>query len=131
MVKKFILVLVILLSLGCSKKVKEEYDDKDITVNIIDGTLNENGLILSVINNSDNDILLKPGFDVEKDVNGKFEKISKNKKCSSGIGYGIEKNNSMNVKVDWSCEYGKLESGKYHLIKFLENDEYLVIDFQL
>lgn len=131
MVKKFILVLVILLSLGCSKEVKEEYENKDITVNIIDGTLNENGLILNVINNSDNDILLKPGFDVEKDVNGKFEKISKNKKCSSAIGYGIEKNNSMNVKVDWSCEYGKLESGKYHLIKFLENDEYLVIDFQL
>ena len=131
MVKKFILVLVILLFLGCSKEVKEEYENKDITVNIIDGTLNENGLILSVINNSDYDILLKPGFDVEKDIDGKFEKISKNKKCSSGIGYGIEKNNSMNVKVDWSCEYGKLESGKYHLIKFLENDEYLVIDFQL
>ena len=37
----------------------------------------------------------------------------------------------MNVKVNWTCEYGKLDSGKYHLIKYLENDEYLVIDFEL
>ncbi len=131
MVKKFIIVLVILFTLGCSKEMKEEYKDESIKVNIVDGTLNENGLTLDVINNSENDILLKPGFDVEKNNDGKFEKISKNKKCSSGIGYGIEKNNSMNVKVNWTCEYGKLDSGKYHLIKYLENDEYLVIDFEL
>ena len=131
MVKKFIIVLVIIFTLGCSKEMKEEYKDESIKVNIVDGTLNENGLTLDVINNSENDILLKPGFDVEKNNDGKFEKISKNKKCSSGIGYGIEKNNSMNVKVNWTCEYGKLDSGKYHLIKYLENDEYLVIDFQL
>lgn len=131
MVKKFIMVLVIVFTLGCSKEMKEEYKDESIKVNIIDGTLNENGLTLDVINNSENDILLKPGFDVEKNNDGKFERISKNKKCSSGIGYGIEKNNSMNVKVNWTCEYGKLDSGKYHLIKYLENDEYLVIDFEL
>lgn len=131
MVKKFIIVLVIIFTLGCSKEMKEEYKDESIKVNIVDGTLNENGLTLDVINNSENDILLKPGFDVEKNNDGKFEKISKNKKCSSGIGYGIEKNNSMNVKVNWTCEYGKLDSGKYHLIKYLENDEYLVIDFEL
>ena len=131
MVKKFIIVLVILFTLGCSKEMKEEYKDESIKVNIVDGTLNENGLTLDVINNSENDILLKPGFDVEKNNDGKFEKISKNKECSSGIGYGIEKNNSMNVKVNWTCEYGKLDSGKYHLIKYLENDEYLVIDFEL
>ena len=131
MVKKFIIVLVIIFTLGCSKEMKEEYKDESIKVNIVDGTLNENGLTLDVINNSENDILLKPGFDVEKNNDGKFERISKNKKCSSGIGYGIEKNNSMNVKVNWTCEYGKLDSGKYHLIKYLENDEYLVIDFEL
>lgn len=131
MVKKFIIVLVIIFTLGCSKEMKEEYKDESIKVNIIDGTLNENGLTLDVINNSENDILLKPGFDVEKNNDGKFERISKNKKCSSGIGYGIEKNNSMNVKVNWTCEYGKLDSGKYHLIKYIENDEYLVIDFEL
>ena len=131
MVKKFIIVLVILFTLGCSKEMKEEYKDESIKVNIVDGTLNENGLTLDVINNSENDILLKPGFDVEKNNDGKFEKISKKKKCYSGIGYGIEKNNSMNVKVNWTCEYGKLDSGKYHLIKYLENDEYLVIDFEL
>lgn len=131
MVKKFIIVLVIIFTLGCSKEMKEEYKDESIKVNIVDGTLNENGLTLDVINNSENDILLKPGFDVEKNNDGKFEKISKNKKCSSGIGYGIEKNNSMNVKVNWTCEYGKLDSGKYHLIKYLENDEYLVFDFEL
>ncbi len=131
MVKKFIIVLVIIFTLGCSKEMKEEYKDESIKVNIVDGTLNENGLTLDVINNSENDILLKPGFDVEKNNDGKFEKLSKNKKCSSGIGYGIEKNNSMNVKVNWTCEYGKLDSGKYHLIKYLENDEYLVIDFEL
>ena len=131
MVKKFIIVLVILSTLGCSKEMKEEYKDESIKVNIVDGTLNENGLTLDVINNSENDILLKPGFDVEKNNDGKFEKISKNKECSSGLRYGIEKNNSMNVKVNWTCEYGKLDSGKYHLIKYLENDEYLVIDFEL
>lgn len=131
MVKKFIIVLVIIFTLGCSKEMKEEYKDESIKVNIVDGTLNENGLTLDVINNSENDILLKPGFDVEKNNDGKFEKLSKNKKCSSGIGYGIEKNNSMNVKVNWTREYGKLDSGKYHLIKYLENDEYLVIDFEL
>lgn len=131
MVKKFIIVLVIIFTLGCSKEMKEEYKDESIKVNIVDGTLNENGLTLDVINNSENDILLKPGFDVEKNNDGKFEKLSKNKKCSSGIGYGIEKNNSMNVKVNWTCEYGKLDSGKYHLIKYLENDEYLVFDFEL
>lgn len=131
MVKKFIIVLVIIFTLGCSKEMKEEYKDESIKVNIVDGTLNENGLTLDVINNSENDILLKPGFDVEKNNDGKFEKLSKNKKCSSGIGYGIEKSNSMNVKVNWTCEYGKLDSGKYHLIKYLENAEYLVIDFEL
>ena len=86
---------------------------------------------MEIKNNTDSDIMLEPGFDIEKYSDNSFKKLSKNKKCSSGIGYGIEKNNMMDIKVNWSCEYGKLDSGKYRIIKYLENDEYLIIDFEL
>lgn len=131
MIKKIVICLIILLTLGCSKEVKEEYKEDDIKVSILEDTLTDSGLTFEIKNNTDSDIMLEPGFDIEKYSDNSFKKLSKNKKCSSGIGYGIEKNNMMDIKVNWSCEYGKLNSGKYRIIKYLENDEYLIIDFEL
>lgn len=131
MIKKIMICLIILLTLGCSKEVKEEYKEDDIKVSILEDTLTDSGLTFEIKNNTDSDIMLEPGFDIEKYSDNSFKKLSKNKKCSSGIGYGIEKNNMMDIKVNWSCEYDKLDSGKYRIIKYLENDEYLIIDFEL
>lgn len=126
MFKKIIICLFVIFLFGCSKTNLEK-SDKNVNLNIISGSLNNSGLTLELINNTDYDILVKPGFDIKKDN----EYLNKNKKCQNGIGYGIESNSSLDIKVNWSCEYGMLDKGKYTLIKYLDNDEYLSIDFEL
>ncbi|CCY94409.1 predicted protein [Firmicutes bacterium CAG:884] len=127
--KKILIVITILLLLGCTKEVKEENKNEDIKMSAQNIT-NENMTII-IENNTEEDIMIKPGFKIEQYQNNEWKELKENQKCSNKLGYGIDKKNMLDLNIDWKCEYGTLKQGHYRLIKYLENGKYIKVDFEI
>ena len=127
--KKILIITMMLLLLGCNKEVKEENKNENIKITAQNIT-NENMTII-IENNTEEDIMIKPEFKIEQYQNNEWIELNQNKNCSNKLGYGIEKNNMQDIEIDWKCEYGTLNQGHYRLIKYLENDEYIKVEFEI
>lgn len=127
---KIIIILIILLTIGCTKE-QEKIENSTIQMIIKENTLTNENMTIIVKNNTENDIIINPNFDIEIKENKEWKKLSKNTKCNKQLGYGIDKYNETEIKINWSCEYGNLEKGKYRLIKYLDNQEYLKVEFEV
>ena len=127
--KKILIVITILLLLGCTKEVKEENKNEDIKMSAQNIT-NENMTII-IENNTEEDIMIKPGFKIEQYQNNEWKELKENQKCSNKLGYGIDKKNMLDLNIDWKCEYGTLKQGHDRLIKYLENGKYIKVDFEI
>lgn len=75
-------------------------------------------MTIIIENNSENEIEIKPNFGIEIKENNKWKKLNKNE-CKNTLGYGIDKKSMIEIEIDWTCEYGKLEKGTYRIIKKL------------
>lgn len=91
--KKILIVITILLLLGCTKEVKEENKNEDIKMSAQNIT-NENMTII-IENNTEEDIMIKPGFKIEQYQNNEWKELKENQKCSNKLGYGIDKKNML------------------------------------
>lgn len=127
--KKILIVITILLLLGCTKEEKKENKNEDIKMSAQNIT-NENMTII-IENNTEEEIIIKPGFKIEQYQNNEWKELKENQKCSNKLGYGIDKKNMLDLNIDWKCEYGTLNQGRYRLIKYLENGEYIKVDFEI
>lgn len=125
--KKIIIVLIIILLIGCTK---EKEENNIIEMKIKYDTLTNENVTVIIENNTENDIEIKPNFDIEQNNNNVWIKLEKNE-CKNTLGYGIDKNNFMEIEINWTCEYGKLEKGNYRIIKYLDNNEYIKAEFEL
>lgn len=125
--KKVVIVLIIILLIGCTK---EKEENKIIEMKIKYDTLTNENVTVIIENNTENDIEIKPNFDIEQNNNNVWIKLEKNE-CKNTLGYGIDKNNFMEIEINWTCEYGKLEKGNYRIIKYLDNNEYIKAEFEL
>lgn len=125
--KKVIIVLIIILIIGCTK---EKEENKLIEMKIKYDTLTNENVTVIIENDTENDIEIKPNFDIEQNNNNVWIKLKKNE-CKTPLGYGIDKNNFMEIEINWTCEYGKLEKGNYRIIKYLDNNEYIKAEFEL
>ena len=125
----------------------EDYDLNDIVdVQIKKGTLSKTGVTLIIKENKDYDIIYGEPFWIEKYSNEthEFEVLnnSTGKECAFILpAYRVEKNKSLELKQDWSCEHGELEKGLYRLVKHVsfesdrpitEDDKYYIwVEFEI
>lgn len=124
--KKIVLIIIILL-VGCTK---EKEENKIVEMKIKENTLTNEKMTIIIENNTENNIIVKPNFEIEKKQDNKWNKLKKNE-CKNTLGYGIDRNNKMEIEISWICEYEKLEKGTYRIIKYLENDEYIKTEFEI
>lgn len=100
---------------NCSKKI----DDLDgVSMIIKEGTLTSVGAIVIIKDNSDRDNIYGDSYTIEKMEDSRWVKLeSKHDMVFNSIGYTVGEDNIIEFDINWEYYYGKLESGKYRIIK--------------
>ena len=105
-------------------------EEVNIKIDIKDNTLTDKGLTMIIRNNSDKDILYGNPFMIEKYENGYWRTLKPiNELAFTLPAYGLNKNESVELNIDWEYGYGNLK-GKYRIAKrfhYRENED--VVNF--
>lgn len=103
------------LSGVCSKHIDEI---NDISMSIKKGTLTKTSATVIIKDTTNKENIYGESFIVEKYEEGIWKKLdSKNDMVFNSIGYTVDKNNTLELKVKWDYFYGELSKGKYRILK--------------
>lgn len=127
--KKLIVVFFVLLVLvGCwflfrSDKIEEVQSPEiieGISMVIKEGSLTNTGATVIITDRrEDEEHTYGDSFRIEKNVDGEWESLKTvvDDYGFNSIGYSVDENRTLELKVNWEWLYGKLDKGKYRLIK--------------
>lgn len=108
---------------GGTCEIIPDTDLNDIVdIYIKEGTLTKTGATFIIETDNNYEINYGEDFWIEKyEASTRDFEVLKNstgKTCAfNAIGYTLTKNNSREIKQDWSCDHGELSSGLYRLVK--------------
>lgn len=113
-------------------------DEVNIKIDIKDNTLTDKGLTMVISNKSDKDISYGNPFMIEKYEDGYYKNLKPINELAFNLpAYGLNKNDSVELNIDWEYGYGKLK-GKYRVAKrfhYHENDKvisfYKYLEFEI
>jgi hypothetical protein len=131
---------VLIFSVGCGNSdqelVKSNYKElngpEGVTLTIKEDTLSNSGATLVFQNDSDTEYIFGSAFEIEKmesDVWYKQPTITE--ACFNQLGYGLSPRGTAEIETDWEWLYGKLDKGKYRIIKTIGEKGNRVSDFDL
>ena len=107
---------------------KTSGDDINLSVELKENTLTSVGLTMLVKNLSDKDLEYGNPYSLEKYENGFWRNAELiNELYFTMPAFGLKKNDSVELNINWEHGYGKLK-GKYRLVKrfsYKENDDYI------
>ncbi len=128
--KKIIIIILlfitfIIISLYLGKKSEknsriEMNSIEEIKMTIKEGTLSPTGATIIIKDTTGWHNTYGAGWDyrIDKYTNNKWKKLkSKTNFIYTMEGYHVDENNELKQELDWTKEYGKLESGKYRIVK--------------
>ncbi len=101
----------------------DDYDLNDIVnMHIKEGTLTKNSATVIIEEKTDYDITYGESFWIEKynSKTGSFDALANNTDNNCGfnmIGYIVTPDTPLELKQNWSCQYGNLDKGHYRLVK--------------
>ena len=101
-------------------KVYELNDAKGVSMTIKEGTLTDTGATIIIKDISNKNNTFGEEYRIDKYVNNEWQELDVVVKGNYGwndIGYHVDKNNKLELTIDWEWLYGKLEKGKYRLVK--------------
>ena len=121
-----IMAAVLIVSIGCENSdqelVKSNYKElngpEGVTLTVKEDTLGKSGATLVFQNDSDTEYIFGSAFEIEKmesDVWYKQPTITEG--FFNQIGYSLLPNGAAEIETDWEWLYGKLDKGKYRIIK--------------
>lgn len=113
------------LLVGCSNvfesgKIESEEMLENVTMVIKDGTLTKTGATIVITDLSGDDNTYGKDFRIDKKENNKWKKLDVVVKGNYGfhmVGYEVNEDNILEMKIDWNWLYGKLDTGEYRLVK--------------
>ena len=104
---------------------------EDVLLNIKIDTLKSSGATFVLKNNTDREFWYGPEYEVEKYVEGKWQAIGTlngEPLVWNTVVDSLNKNEEVEMIIDWSLGYGKLSNGKYRLLKsVIQKDDASVI----
>ena len=142
--KKIVLILcnLIIISIltGCNKdnekfivKKSAELNEIDgVTMTIKDKTLNETGATIIITDNTGKNNIYGEEYRIDKLVNDKWEKMNiivDGNYAWTLIGYYVDEDNKLEMKINWEWLYGKLDSGEYRIVKSLSKCKNSKLDY--
>ncbi len=130
-----VLLLICILGLvGCSKETK--YQSTEIpNVSIRIDNVSPIGATLTIKDTNDKPFEYGEWYKIEKESNGKWYEVKTiiDNYGFEDVGYIIEensKNKEIKLDIDWEWLYGKLPTGKYRLLKQVDN-QYISVEFDI
>lgn len=87
---------------------------------IEEGTLTKTGATIIIKDISNKNNTFGEEYRIDKYENNEWQELDVVEKGNYGwndIGYHVGKNNKLELTIDWEWLYGKLEPGKYRLVK--------------
>ena len=120
MKKLIILVLISLFILtGCSSSLEKsdiKVESNGIEFFIKEGTLTRSGVVLILKNNNDDTLYFGEPYEIEKYEDGSWRKIEVEMYFNMPL-YGLESGEEKEITFNWEHGYGRLNKGKYRIIK--------------
>ena len=139
--KKFIIVGIVILSIivmyfvisnvNTEMELVEEEILENVTMTIKEGTLTKTGATVIITDISGDDNTYGEFFRIDKKENNKWKKLDVVVKGNYGfhmVGYEVNEDNILEMKIDWNWLYGELDAGEYRLVKSAsvsKNNSYL------
>jgi len=99
--------------------IDEINDAENVTMVIKDGTLSSTGATVIITDLSGKDNVYGNAYRIDKKVNGEWTKLKPiiDSNAWNSIGYSVGKNNRLELEQNWELLYGKLNIGKYRIVK--------------
>lgn len=140
-----LLNLIIMFSLtGCNKanekfiikKSAELNEVNGVTMTIKKGTLNESGATIIITDKTGKENIYGQEYRIDKFENNNWKEMDIILNENYGwilLGYRVDKDNKLEMQINWEWLYGKLDSGEYRIVKFLGNSEkkYFSVEFTI
>lgn len=104
-----------------SKLVMDSIDG--INMIIKEGTLTKTGVTIIIIDTTDNKNIYGGSCDyrIDRKTNNNWEELKRNENLPSYLqSFYVDKNNKLEIEIDWSNAYGELKTGEYRLVKNTE-----------
>ncbi len=99
----------------CNLKID---DLEGVSISIKKGTLTKSGATIIITDTSNRDNVYGECYFIEKKDNNSWIKlIPQNTMLFNYIGYRVDNDNRLELKIDWEYHYGKLEDGRYRIVK--------------
>lgn len=118
--KKSILILIILTisSILIFNEFYKATNNDTLSMIIKDGTLTNTSATIIISDNNPNHIYGE-WFRIDEQINGEWQEVTRliDNDSWTLIGYKADKNNKIELEVNWETIYGKLDSGKYRIVK--------------
>lgn len=123
----FLFLISFFLIVGCQNK------NNDNVMTIKEGTLTNEGVIV-IITDDDNTNLYGEWFRIDKNINGKWNELKGNSNDWTLQGYATNENGKLELQQSWEHIYGKLDTGKYRLVKEAgtkKKGQYIEVEFSI
>ena len=101
-------------------KIYELNNAKGVSMTIKEGTLTKTGATIIIKDISNKNNTFGEEYRIDKYENNEWKELDAVVKGNYGwnsIGYHVDKNNKLELTINWEWLYGKLEKGKYRLVK--------------
>lgn len=109
----------------CSVLVGCSTDNNAVSLRVKEGSLTKTKATLIIENNTNREYIYGEPFIIEKETNGKWTELSPINEFAFNLpAYGLQAKTSIEIEIGWEYGYGKLNPGKYRIIKdvFLNSD---------
>lgn len=103
-----------------------------VTMTIKPKTLNESGATIIITDKTGRGNIYGQKYRIDKFENNKWEKMNvilKENYSWNLMGYRVDKNNKLEMKINWEWLYGKLGSGEYRIVKSLSKCKNSNVDY--
>jgi len=107
-----------------------ERNPNKVTIEVLSKTINRNQLEIIITDNNESKYGWTYAFRIQKKVNDdwqELEKINDDMNFYNAL-YGFDKNNQLQLQIDFEKYYGALESGTYRIVKPVYNVGYFLVD---
>lgn len=99
----------------CTLKID---DLKGVSMAIKENTLTNTGATVIITDTSNRDNIYGSSYKIEKKENGVWTELKpKNDMFFTDIGYVVSEDHTLEFDINWEYFYGKLEPGKYRILK--------------
>ena len=98
--------------------------DVEVIMQLKENTLSSTGLTMILKNQSNVDLQYGNPYSIEKYQNDYWKTVELINDISFTLpAYGLNKNESKELSIDWERGYGKLPNGKYRIVKDFDYEE--------